>query len=262
MKKNPTGWQRKAQLLFKSEKLLGAEEIFSYFSQFSMAQMKEAPITSQLQIFDSIVPSPTPPDEENTLTPKRLKDLHSHFARLQQEFLGQRLICLYHAVLIVLLRRGFQTLQTFTAFETLWQLESGYLLNHLSLRWLVSSADTFVDFSPNPTRQALFLNVPTLVNTLKVYETQRDLLTDNTLPLSEKIQAQQQQHLALYDGLRYFRVGTDDTLKNMRARYEKFAAIDPFATQFLLAVFDRSQQQPSAFAMLKSLHTDKKSQWW
>lgn len=245
--KKTTGWQRKATLLFKSEKTLGAEPIFAYFINLPLAVMKTTLITPDLQIFDSDI-------TVDTSEPKRFKDLHGHFTRLQHEFLGQPLLCLYHAVLVVLLRRKFDTARVFQAFEQLWQAEQDFLWHHLSLRWLVSSADTFVDFSPNPTRQAIFLNIPTLINTLKVYETKLDLLTDNRVPNPVKIHAHQQQHLALYDGLRYFRLGTDDTLHNMRQRYEKFANVDKFATDFLLTVFDRLQTGDTAFALMRQYH--------
>lgn len=245
--KKPTGWQRKATLLFKSEKTLGAEPIFAYFTHLSLATMKATLITPDLQIFDSEI-------TVNASEPKRFKDLHSHFTNLQHEFLGQPLLCLYHAVLVVLLRRKFDSVNVFQAFEQLWQSEQDFLWHNLSLRWLVSSADTFVDFSPNPTRQAIFLNIPTLINTLKVYETKLDLLTDNSLPNPDKVQAYQQKHLALYDGLRHFRLGTDDTLHNMRQRYEKFANVDKFAADFLLTVFDRLQTGDTAFALMRQYH--------
>lgn len=251
MIKKPTGWQRKATLLFKSEKLLGAETIFGYFSTLSFADMKATIITPQLQIFDSVAPQA---DTQNHLEPKRFKDLHSHFARLQQEFIGQSLLCLYHAVLVVLLRRNFQPTSTYAAFENLWQSEFAFLTQQLSLRWLVSAADTFVDFSPSPTRQAILINVASLVNTLKVYETKLDLLGNPQTLNPDKIHAQQQQHLPLYEGLRYFRLGTDDTLANMRQRYAKFADVDKFASDFLLGVFERLQHAPTAFALLRQFH--------
>lgn len=44
--------------------------------------------------------------------------------------------------------------------------------------------------------------------------------------------------LPLYDGLTYFRIGTDDSLRNMRKRYNKFQKVDKLATTILLAVFE------------------------
>lgn len=245
--KKPTSEQRKATLLFKSEKLLAAEKIFTYFTNMSLAEMKATLITPDLQIFDSEI-------TVDASEPKRFKDLHTHFTSLQHEFLDQPLLCLYHAVLVVLLRRKFDTANVFQAFEQLWQTEFVLLRQMLSLRWLVSAADTFIDFSTNPTRQAIFLNVPTLINTLKVYETKLDLLTNNMSPDPAKVQAHQQQHLVLYDGLRYFRLGTDDSLHNMRQRYEKFAKVDKFACDFLLMIFDRLQVDNTAFAIMRHYH--------
>ena len=246
------GWKRKAILLFASEKKLGAKHIVSNYAEKSYSKMKLTCLTqSDMQIV------------ENADKP-RLKDLSSHLAKVKLEFLDKPEICFYHATLIILLRRGYKTDATFQEFEKLWETESEFLLNNLSLRWIVSACDTFVDHSPRTSRAAILLNVSTLINTLKIYETEKflkDYLGQENLSM-ENIEALYAEHLKLYNGLTYFRIGTDDTLKNMRKRYEAFKNIDPLATSILLYVFDTIQNVESAFALMKNLHKDIKSQWW
>ena len=57
-------------------------------------------------------------------------------------------------------------------------------------------------------------------------------------------------------------MGSDDTLKNMRKRYESFYGSDKLATTMLLSVFDKLQKNNSAFSTMRSLHKSKNSEWW
>lgn len=250
----PTGWRRKAILLFKSEKKLNAGNIVKTFNNKNIEEMKAVMITE-------------PTCDAFALTHKpRTKDLTAHLANLRHQFIGQSELCFYHATLVVLLRRGYKTDNTFADFESLWEAESDYLLEHLSLRWLISACDTFIDHSKNNTRAAILMNAVTLVNTLRIYETKHFLHSSSRsqpLPLSQKnIEALYRSDLHLYDGLTYFRIGCDDTLKNMRTRYEGFIRTDSLAATILLSIFDRFQANDSAFSTMRSLHKSKNSQWW
>lgn len=256
-------WQRKLALVFKSEKTLDAPSVIAAFADKTIADMKSTIITSAMC-------------RDSALTDKpRIKNLLDHLDNLQHEFIGQSELCYYHAVLIVLVRRQYKVEELFAEFEQLWESHTEYLLNHLSLRWLVSACDTFVDHSSNTARAAILMNVITMVNTLKIYETQQYLQTplapstvalENTVSLNslidDKVDSLYETHLSLYDGLTYFHIGTDDTLKNMRHRYQQFHEKDKLATTMLLFAFDRLQNTKSAFATMKALHKDDKSKWW
>lgn len=247
-----TGWKRKAILLFASEKKLGAGEVVSSYSNKSYTDMKRKILSEEEVEW-----------VENSDKP-RLKDLSAHLNKVKTEFIDKPEICFYHATLIVLLRRGYKSKETYKEFEKLWETESDFLLSNLSLRWIVSACDTFVDHSPNPLRSAIFLNVSTLINTLKIYETEKFLRGFEAIDdINEKnVEALYLKHLDLYQGLTYFRIGTDDTLRNMRTRYEAFKDLDQLATSILLFVFEQIQNSQTAFSLMKSLHKDEKSKWW
>lgn len=250
----PSGWQRKLTLLFKSEKTLNADNIVKTFNNKSIDAMKATIITTSM--CDPMALSNKP----------RTKNLESHLDNLKHQFIDQSELCFYHATLVVLLRRNYKPDETFAEFETLWTTQTDYLLQNLSLRWIVSACDTFIDHSTDKTKTAILMNVVTLINTLRVYETQQFLqLAHHSESLSlvaTQVDTLYQGDLSLYDGLTYFRIGTDDTLKHMRSRYESFHNTDKLATTMLLSVFDKLQDNNSAFSTLRALHKDDNSKWW
>ncbi|WP_350557863.1 hypothetical protein [Psychrobacter sp. CAL346-MNA-CIBAN-0220] len=250
----PSKWHEKLTFLFKSDKTLNAGTIIGNFNNKSINEMKLTLITESM--CDPTALSDKP----------RLKSLEKHLNNLKYQFVGQSELCFYHATLIVLIRRDYKLEETFAEFETLWMTEIDYLLKHLSLRWIISACDTFIDHSDDAIRTAILMNVTTLINTLKVYETKQFLQLsaslEQTILLNDKIDTLYRTHLPLYDSLTYFRIGTDDTLKNMRLRYQKFYDLDKLATTMLLFVFDRLQNNSSAFSILRLLHKDDKSKWW
>ena len=249
-----SGWQRKLVLLFLSEKRLDAPIIMKNYNNKSFDEMKNTIITDGTC------------DSAKLTNKPRTNDLQSHLDNLKHQFIGRSELCFYHATLIVLLRRSYKVEQTFTEFEQLWTAETDYLLEHLSLRWIVSGCDTFIDHSINKNRAAILMNVVTLMNTLRVYETREfihlDPIPKTTALNNTNVAALYKENILLYDDLTYFRIGSDDTLKNMRDRYKKFSAIDKLATDILLAVFDKLQNNESAFSAMRSLHKSEKSKWW
>ena len=255
------------------DKLLGAAEILSVYQAQPIESLKSALIAfdkpsliaqayqhnSYLcdQPDDAIFNAATLDNYETQC----FDNLYQHLRYLQLEFIGQSELCFYHTVLIVLLRRGYEVNYTFKTFDALWQSQSDYFFDRLSLRWLVSAIDTFVDFSNNPLRQAILINAVSLINTLKIYETQLFLLTDNRQPRLPRVDALTSKHQGLYDGLTFFRLGSDDTLAQMRGRFERFAKQDKFATQFLLVIFARLHKTPSAFNLIKQFHNPDWAYW-
>ena len=249
-----SSWQRKLILIFRSEKRLNAGKIIKTYNDRSFDEMKATAITESMC------------DIEALTNERKSTDLETHLNNLKYKSLGESELCFYHNTLIILMRRKYKIDKTFAEFERLWEAESDYLLTHLSLRWIVSACDTFIDHSNNTHSAAILMNVVTLMNTLRTYETKNFLqLSTNaeSMPLlTEKTDMLYAGDLPLYDGLTYFRIGTDDSLRNMRKRYNKFQKVDKLATTMLLVVFEKLQNNDSAFATLRQLHRDDWSKWW
>lgn len=247
-------WQRKFILIFKSEKRLNAGRVVKTFNDRTFDDMKATTITESMCNLDILSPK------------SKIKDLEGHLNNIKYRMIGESELCFYHNALIILLRRRYKMKETFTEFERLWDVERDYLLEHLSIRWIVSACDTFIDHSEDINRATILMNVITLTNTLRTYETKYFLTTPldaKPIPLlDDKINMLYAGDLPLYAGLTYFRVGTDDSLKNMRKRYTVFYKTDKLATTILLNIFDKLQFNESAFSILRQLHKEDWSKWW
>lgn len=190
------------------------------------------------------------------------KSLDEHLENLKSEFAGQPELLWHHAKLIVLLRRGVDTDGVFAQFSELWTEEGAYLCEALNLRWLVSATDTFADHAPDGETRTLATLVSLLVNTVKIYETERVLADGDPAPLlPERVAQVQNELIPLFSGLSCFTIGTDDTLRNMRWR------LDPLMEKgavglILKTVFNRLQIEDTAFARLRALHHRERTGWW
>ncbi|WP_027488332.1 hypothetical protein [Allorhizobium undicola] len=190
------------------------------------------------------------------------KSLDLHLANLRREFSAQPELVFYHAKLIVLLRREFEVKETFAQFRALWEAEAEFLVRHLNLRWLVSAADSFADHDPDPAVRASATLVSVLVNTVKIYETERVLADPPPAPISpSSIDQVQQELVPLFSGLSCFTIGTDDTWRNTRWRMDGLMERPPVGL-ILKTVFDRLQEEDTAFHRLKLLHQRERTGWW
>ncbi|BBB23029.1 conserved hypothetical protein [Abyssogena phaseoliformis symbiont OG214] len=190
-------------------------------------------------------------------------NIEKHFTALKNEFSGQSELCYTHAKIIVLMRRDFESSKYFAIFENLWYKETKFLLKNLNTRWLISAADTFTDYSNDDALRGLSIACSCLLNTVKIQESERFIAnTQNHKDDKEKIiELSNEERVALFDGISVFKVGTDDTLRNMRWRIDKAAKIN-IAGQVLLEVFIRLQKFDTVYKRLKDKHAREKTGWW
>jgi hypothetical protein len=190
-------------------------------------------------------------------------DLDEHFEALRDEFVGQSELCYTHAKIIVLIRRDFEAKKHFAIFEKLWKEEKDYLLKNLNIRWLISATDTFADFSDDDCIKSLSVACSCLLNTVKIQESER-FITNlvSSIDDKEKItRLDNEERIPLFDGTSVFKVGTDDTLRNMRWRIDKVAKIN-IAGEILLEIFLRLQEHDTVFKRFKDRHKRSKTGWW
>lgn len=190
------------------------------------------------------------------------KSLDRHLFNLRQEFAGQSELIFYHAKLIVLIRRDVDVKRVFETFSQLWLSEADFLCAHLNLRWLVAASDTFADHHPDASLRATAMIASVMVNTVKIYETERKLAGVAPAPVSEENVTRVRQGLVpLFSGLSCFTVGTDDTLRNMRWRLD--AHMDNGAVgRILREAYNRLQIEETAFSRLRMSHHRDKTAWW
>jgi hypothetical protein len=190
-------------------------------------------------------------------------NLEEHFVALRDEFIDLSELCYTHAKIIVLIRRDFEAKNHFTIFEKLWEEVENYLLKHLNTRWLISAADTFADFSDDDSVKSLSVACSCLLNTVKMQESERFITNaDSFIDDKEKMnRLDNEERISLFDGTSVFKVGTDDTLRNMRWRIDKAAKIN-IAGEILLEIFLRLQEYDTVFKRLRDRHRRSKTGWW
>jgi hypothetical protein len=190
------------------------------------------------------------------------KNLLQHVEDLRHEFSGQSELIWHHAQLIVLLRRGYRVEDTFRNFNQLWKIEKNWLCKNLNIRWLVSACDTFADHSPDEKERALAFSVSLMLNTLKLYETERYVTNSTEIPYdAEKISYLQNFLVPIFEGMSCFTVGTDDTLRNMVWRMKDISR-GAVAGEIMQEVFSRLHDCNSVFSRFRVQHRRKNTEWW
>jgi len=200
--------------------------------------------------------------ESQSYTHGSENDLQDHLNNLRKEFHGATELEFYHAKLNVLLRRRFETKKTLRKFTALWDAEHDFLIQHLNTRWLISAADSFIDHHPDPLARAYAFTAVTLVNTCKVYESERYACKAQTTPPDPKqIEALQSGRTPFFDGTSAFVIGTDDTLRNMYWRLDNLQEHIP-TSLIVKELFRRVNIHETAFKRMKDRHTRKNTVWW
>lgn len=224
----------------------GAKDLLSLFGERSVAQMKKFTLDAGLQV----------------QTRGSHNEIRAQIEALSKEFSGQSELILYHATLIVLIRRESDVQLNFQKFYNLWHQETDWLLQNLNIRWLVSAADTFADHSTNPADKALALGAAVLINTVKAYESEIYLGgLDDPVYLPERVSHVQSNLVPLFEGVSCYTVGTDDTLRNMVWRMQAQAK-ENISGKIFFEIFNRLSRLKTAFGRMKAAHTRSKTQWW
>lgn len=111
----------------------------------------------------------TDPDEQDPRTTRYFLKRRA----LRDEFTGRSELCFWHGFVIACLRKSGYPEHFPALFERMWAEQAPHLLAHLDLRWLVSAATTFGDVGPAPGQRTLGLALSVLMNTMKLYESER-----------------------------------------------------------------------------------------
>jgi hypothetical protein len=186
-------------------------------------------------------------------------DLPGYLKLVEQEFFGQPEILLVHAKLIVLIRRNYRTEECFALFQRLWDEQSKILLAKLNVRWLLSANDTFLDLSTDNEERLIAGWSVILANTVKLSETER-LYQSNTCD-PERFAAVKHKTEELFDGMRSFWIGREDTLHNMRRRLETNSRNTPTNLIFW-ELFARMQEHDTVYSRFRDLHEKPRTRWW
>ncbi|MFG6665253.1 sulfotransferase family 2 domain-containing protein [Sulfitobacter sp. 916] len=202
--------------------------------------------TSALEPFaDEIIPgSPT------GAWAGRSKDLVAHFQKLQPEFSGASRLAHLLACTIVVLRRNPSCESALRLFWRILDEQFEVIRSELSLRWLVSIADTVADFGRSSGECAVGMSASIYANTAKLHESELKLFhPKRPWPPRRRFSSGG----ALFDGMLTYWVERGDMIDNMFARSAKVAASEPTAGKILMEVIERLKLGPTVYRRFKRI---------
>ena len=188
----------------------------------------------------------------------KIDDLEQHIQMLLHEFAGHSELLLYHAILIVLIRREIDLARNLENLNTLWTQESAFLCEMLDSRWLVSACDSLMDFSPSESERALAAVGSLFTNTLKLYETERHA---NGLYGIKTHYPPLQGRISLHDGLSCFMIGGGDMVFNMHRRVLAVCSGSSPAACIVRTLLQRARTHDTVYRRFKEVHHNTSTLW-
>ena len=188
-------------------------------------------------------------------------DLAQHLMRLRREFAGSSELAFAHAALVVLIRRGIALPTVLSRYRMMWGAAGSLLCRQLSLRWLTSAADTFVDHGQDGEERSTAMLASAIAGLVKIYETER-FATGEADVRAERIAALQTNPVVLIGGLTGFAVGSGDMILNLVNRLRCVAADGGTPAHLVLdAILGHVLRGPSALSRLRLLHRREATRW-
>lgn len=155
---------------------------------------------------------------------------------------------------IVELRQDKNSTDIWLEFKSYTEQNIAELTEQLDTRWLVSIADTFVDYGdPVESRNALLISI--VVNFEKLWDT---YLYMHDIQINEKKRAEliHNTSLPLWDGMYTFNIEKGDMTNNLFTRIDQLLAETPMLKKIFDVVIQRLNQNKTVFGELNQYHRD------
>jgi len=185
-------------------------------------------------------------------------NLDQHVEMIRTEFVGKSEIELYHALLMVMIRRRIGLTVNIERAHSLWTTKSDFLCRNLDSRWLVSACDTIMEFWPEDAERALAATGSLFVNTIKLYESER--WATNQMGAPQKYQLIDRR-IPLHDGLSAYVIGRGDMIMNLHRRIHALCANQSPAGKILLELLARASRFDTVFKRFHEVHTNERTSW-
>ncbi|WP_417809581.1 sulfotransferase family 2 domain-containing protein [Thioclava sp.] len=184
----------------------------------------------------------------------RSKDLVAHFRKLQPEFSGASRLSHLLACTIVVLRRAPSCEKALELFWRIMDEQFETIRSELSLRWLVSVADTIADFGRSSGERAVGLSASVYANTAKLHESELKLFYPRRpWPPRKRFSSGGN----LFDGMLTYWTEQGDMIENMFQRSYEVAVLEPTAGKVLGEVIERMKIGPTVYRRFKRISGEK-----
>jgi len=184
----------------------------------------------------------------------RIPDLDLHLAAVAAEEPTLSQLQLDVIREIVYLRRRIDSNEHLARFRSLLDEGGTDLLDSFSTRWLVSIADTFVDFGTGSERGNAMI-VVVLANITKLAETERLILKDPTVD-PERQREFVTPGTPLWDGMTSYALNKGDMPSNMWFRVRTLMAETPVLSFVFETVLSRMATANTLIGRLAALNPD------
>lgn len=180
----------------------------------------------------------------------RSKDLTEHFRKLQPEFSGASRLSHLLACTIVVLRREPSCEKALRLFWRIMDEQFESIRSELSLRWLVSVADTISDLGRSSGERAVGMSASIYANTAKLHESELKLFyPKRPWPPRRRFSSGGN----LFDGMLSYWTEKGDMIDNMFLRSMEIAALEPTAGKVLMEVIERLKLGPTVYRRFKRI---------
>lgn len=190
-------------------------------------------------------------NERDFIATGRLENLEQHLLHVKREFSGQPAINYTFACCIVKIRRQIEPEDNRALFLDLVHhpIIGPFLAQHLSLRWLVSAADTLADIG-NAQEAGAAMNLVVLINMMKLAETEYRLCGKPEHQPQQLAQLLEQHPVALFEGMIYYHPIRGDMPRNMFQRLRRSVSSHAFLERVFARALQVVQQQPNLLQRL------------
>ena len=182
---------------------------------------------------------------------KRNADLIAHFHNLQPEFAGASYLTFLLACTIVVIRRTSGAGPGLALFWRILDEHGDLIAKETNLRWLTSICDTMADHGTTAEQSILGVLGSTLVNIIKLYETELRTFYPRRPPKANRAI---RKGGALFDGTITFWPERGDMIDNLLRRIAKASERDKTSAILLTEMVRRLSRRHSAIARFRALN--------
>jgi len=180
----------------------------------------------------------------------RARNLEEHYAKLRPQFVGQPEACFQLVMEIVRLRREIEVNKSWQRFNELLDAHIDLYVTHLNTRWLVSICDTVTDHGDSSRRSKALL-ISTVVNMIKLAETERQLSTN---PVHDPAKVRRPKYTRFWNGMTPYGIKKGDMARQLLTRISTSIEDDVVLTKIWLAVLGKLKTSDTILLRLHKLH--------
>lgn len=173
-----------------------------------------------------------------------LPEISEEMLKWRDECVGLPSVCLLNLYLIIAIRRLVDVEDNIRLFRLIWRIYTFELARNSNLKWLISTADTIVDYPEQPTDKGYALATILFGKTVKVYETEIRAKNAKDIPVVDK------KRTILFDGYPNYAINGGDLIGNMEKRISDLKE-ESSAIIILREVFDRIARFDTAFSRIR-----------